>query len=61
MEMALTLEDVIMRRTAIGQFGKPESGVLEAVANQMAAQLGWSADKKVQEIASLDPLYRTAS
>jgi glycerol-3-phosphate dehydrogenase len=60
-EMALTLEDVVMRRTAIGQFGKPQTGVLEKVASQMAAQLGWNQDRKAREIASLDPLYRTAA
>jgi len=59
-EMALTLEDVVMRRTAIGQFGPPEADVLERVAGQMAAQLGWSPEKKTQQIASLVPIYRTA-
>jgi len=49
-----------MRRTALGQFGKPDARLLETVAGQMAAQLGWSAEKTAQEIASLDPLYRTA-
>jgi glycerol-3-phosphate dehydrogenase len=60
-EMALTLEDMVMRRTGIGQFGRPDTSVLEKVAAQMAAQLGWSEDKKAREIASLDPLYRTAA
>jgi len=60
-EMALTLEDVVMRRTAIGQFGKPHPDVVESIAAQMAAELGWNEDKKMREIASLDPLYRTAS
>jgi len=59
-EMALRLEDVVMRRTAIGQFGPPGADVLERVAGQMAAQLGWSPEKKAREIASLAPLYRTA-
>ncbi len=60
-EMALTLEDMVMRRTAIGQFGKPAAAVLEKVAAAMAAQLGWNEDKKEAEIASLDRLYRTVS
>ncbi|HMH65576.1 MAG TPA: glycerol-3-phosphate dehydrogenase C-terminal domain-containing protein, partial [Rhizomicrobium sp.] len=58
-EMAMTLEDMVMRRTAIGQFGKPDAAVLEKVATMMAAQLGWSEEKKAQEIAGLDPLFRT--
>jgi glycerol-3-phosphate dehydrogenase len=59
-EMTLSLEDMVMRRTAIGQFGRPAPGVLESVASRMAAQLGWSEEKKDQEIAGLGPLYRTA-
>jgi glycerol-3-phosphate dehydrogenase len=60
-EMALTLEDVVMRRTGLGQFGKPAPEVLEKVANQMAAHLGWDQTKKAAEIASLDRLYRAAA
>jgi glycerol-3-phosphate dehydrogenase len=59
--MALTLEDMVMRRTALGQFGKPAPEILKRVAEQMAAQLGWDEARKAREIASLDPLYRTAS
>jgi len=59
-EMALTLEDVVMRRTGLGQFGRPSPQVLEKTAGQMAAHLGWSETKKAAEIASLDRLYRTA-
>lgn len=58
-EMALSLEDMVMRRTSLGQFGRPSAEVLERVAGQMAAQLGWSEERKTQEIASLDPIYRT--
>src|SRR5205085_7202399 len=54
-EMALTLEDVVMRRTSLGQFGKPQA--LAQVAVLMAAKLGWSAEKKSQEIAAAERLY----
>ena len=57
-EMALTLEDMVMRRTAIGQFGPPGAAALEKVAVQMAAHLGWSEEKKAGEIAGLEPLWR---
>jgi glycerol-3-phosphate dehydrogenase len=57
-EMALTLEDIVMRRTGLGQFGKPAPQVLEKVANQVAAHLGWNESKKAAEIASLDHLYQ---
>jgi glycerol-3-phosphate dehydrogenase len=60
-EMAITLEDMVMRRTAIGQFGRPQPQIVESVAEQMAAELGWSEEKKVREIASLDPIFRTVS
>jgi cytochrome c oxidase subunit 2 len=33
----------------------------DAIASQMAAQLGWTAEKTAKEIASLDPIYRTVS
>jgi glycerol-3-phosphate dehydrogenase len=59
-EMAVTLEDMVMRRTAIGQFGQPAAAVVEKVADQMAAHLGWSEEKKAAEIASLGRLYRLA-
>jgi glycerol-3-phosphate dehydrogenase len=60
-EMAITLEDMVMRRTAIGQFGRPSQDVLELVAEQMAAKLGWSEAKKAREIASIDYIYRAAA
>jgi len=59
-EMAVTLEDMVMRRTAIGQFGPPSKAVLGKVAAAMAAHLGWNGDKTQREIASLDRLYRVA-
>ncbi|MEY4965117.1 MAG: hypothetical protein RL274_700 [Pseudomonadota bacterium] len=60
-EMALTLEDVLMRRTALGQFGPPRANAVEKVATAMAAHLGWNEDKKNREIDSLAPIYRTAT
>jgi glycerol-3-phosphate dehydrogenase len=59
-EMALTLEDVVMRRTSLGQFGRPDPAALEKVADMMAAHLDWNTDRKASEIASLNRLYRTA-
>jgi len=59
-EMALTLEDMVMRRTSIGQFGTPHPAVVEKVAAQMAAHLGWNDDKRETEIASLERLYQVS-
>ena len=60
-EMAVTLEDVVMRRTSLGQFGRPAPQVLEQVSTIMAAALGWSEEKRRAEIAALDPLYTVAA
>jgi glycerol-3-phosphate dehydrogenase len=60
-EMALTLEDVVMRRTSLGQFGRPSPQALAQVAALMAAKLGWSDARRQQEIASLDPLFAVAA
>ncbi len=60
-EMTLTLEDMVMRRTALGQFGPPSPAAIEKVASLMAAHLGWNDDKKAREIDSLAPIYRTAA
>ncbi len=60
-EMALTLEDMVMRRTGLGQFGPPNAAAVEKVASLMAAHLGWNDEKKAREIDSLAPIYRTAA
>jgi len=60
-EMALTLEDMVMRRTGLGQFGPPNPAAVEKVAALMAAHLGWNDDKKMREIDSLAPIYRTGT
>jgi glycerol-3-phosphate dehydrogenase len=58
-EMALTLEDVVMRRTGIGQLGAPMRETLDAVSRLMAAELGWTEDRRAREIASISPWYHT--
>ena len=57
-EMALTLEDVVMRRTGIGQLGKPPAAAIAKTADMMAAELGWNAERQVQEIAQLDNNFK---
>lgn len=56
-EMALTLEDVVMRRTSLGQFGPPHN--LVKVADQMGAMLGWDESRRWREMESMGSLYRT--
>ena len=56
-EMALTLEDVVMRRTSLGQFGPPRN--LALVADKMGAMLGWNESRRWREMESVSALYRT--
>lgn len=56
-EMALTLEDVVMRRTCLGQFGPPRH--LAKIADTMGAALGWDESRRWREMDSLSPLYAT--
>ncbi|MBL6852513.1 MAG: glycerol-3-phosphate dehydrogenase/oxidase [Alphaproteobacteria bacterium] len=58
-EMALTLADVVMRRTCIGQVGRPSTDALDAASKIMAAELSWSEEKREAEIASLDRWFTT--
>jgi glycerol-3-phosphate dehydrogenase len=59
-EMALTLEDVVMRRTGIGQEGDPGSSALERAATLMAAECGWSEAHRRAEIDSVATIFRNS-
>ena len=50
LEMAIHLEDVIFRRTELGSAEIPSDGVLEAVAQVMKKDLGWSQEQAFNEI-----------
>jgi glycerol-3-phosphate dehydrogenase len=56
-EMALTLKDVVFRRTDLGTDGKPEERSLSICADIMASELGWSEEKKQNEINSVNRCY----
>ena len=49
-EMALTLVDVIQRRTEIGSAGLPSISTLQKCTEIMSGELGWSIEKQSQEI-----------
>jgi glycerol-3-phosphate dehydrogenase len=49
-EMALTLADVIRRRTELGATGLPSINVLQKCAELMGCELGWSVERQQQEI-----------
>lgn len=50
-EHALTLEDVIFRRTGLGTLGHPGLAAVENVADLMAEELDWSSAEKAQQIS----------
>lgn len=56
-EMAMTLEDLIFRRTGLGTIGRPESAVLEDCASRMAETLGWSEEERRRQIAMVKSRY----
>ncbi len=58
-EMALTLADVVMRRTCMGQVGTPPQEALAETARIMAGELGWSEERQAAEIAGLAPAFAT--
>ncbi|HWA29993.1 MAG TPA: glycerol-3-phosphate dehydrogenase/oxidase [Rhizomicrobium sp.] len=60
-EAALTLEDVVMRRTCIGQLGDPGAGKIARVADLMASELGWDDARKAKEIASVARNFQLAT
>ena len=56
-EMALTLSDVIIRRTGLGAAGKPADHVISDVASRMQNMLGWSDQRKASELEALTRFY----
>ncbi|NWH09434.1 MAG: glycerol-3-phosphate dehydrogenase/oxidase [Alphaproteobacteria bacterium] len=57
-EMALTLGDVIFRRTGLGTLGAPSARTLERVAEIMAAELNWPKARIPEEIAAVENRFR---
>lgn len=56
-EMALTLADVIQRRTELGSTGLPSIAVLQKCADIMGNELSWSLERQMQEIDSVIQKY----
>jgi glycerol-3-phosphate dehydrogenase len=56
-EMAATLEDAVIRRTPLGALGCPSASALEAAAAIVGAELGWSLDRRQQEVAAVRRFY----
>jgi glycerol-3-phosphate dehydrogenase len=57
-EMALTLADVVIRRTALGAAGHPGSEAVAAAAALAASELGWSEPRVRDEVAAVEAFYK---
>jgi glycerol-3-phosphate dehydrogenase len=60
-EMALHIEDVILRRTGLGTAGPPAEGDLETVAVEMASACGWDQDRARAERQAVGGRIRSAA
>jgi glycerol-3-phosphate dehydrogenase len=56
-EMALTLEDVMLRRTDLGSLEFPGNGALVECAQVMAGELGWDSRRMTDETEHVRQLY----
>lgn len=56
-EMACTLSDVILRRTALGSAGYPGEAAVASVVALMRKELGWSDARCAQEVTTLREFY----
>jgi glycerol-3-phosphate dehydrogenase len=57
-EMAMTLADVLIRRTELGAAGYPGDALVDAAASIATAELGWDADRRAREVAAVREFYR---
>jgi glycerol-3-phosphate dehydrogenase len=56
-EMALTLEDVLFRRTGLGTLGYPGDEAIARVTHIMARELGWGKDEIDEELQRAARLF----
>src|SRR5439155_26087617 len=57
-EMALTLGDAVIRRTPLGALGYPGDQAASCAADIVGGELGWSEERKREEIRALQAFYR---
>lgn len=63
-EMARTLEDVLLRRTGLGNLGPPDKEVIARVTSLMAEELGWSGleiEKQSRQYTSGSKVFPTCN
>jgi glycerol-3-phosphate dehydrogenase len=49
-EMAVTLADVVLRRTGLGTLGNPGELALGAAARIMGSSLGWNRAERMRQV-----------
>ena len=57
-EMALTLEDLVFRRTGLGTIGHPGDAALRLCAERMAGHLGWDETEIRRQLALVEGRYQ---
>lgn len=57
-EMAVRLADAVLRRTEAGSAGHPGLAALEAAAQVMGVDRGWTADQRAREVEHTEQVYR---
>ncbi|WP_291982268.1 glycerol-3-phosphate dehydrogenase/oxidase [Luteitalea sp.] len=60
-EMAVTLADALLRRTEAGTRGHPGAAAVDAAAQLMADELGWSEARRAKEVQALARVYEAAT
>ncbi|RLD49940.1 MAG: glycerol-3-phosphate dehydrogenase [Bacteroidetes bacterium] len=60
-ESAMTLKDILLRRTGIGTLGKPKEEILQKVIKIASEMLNWNEDRKQEEYNSIIELYTLPS
>jgi glycerol-3-phosphate dehydrogenase len=58
LEMASKLNDLVLRRTALGAAGRPPAQALTKAGNLMAAELGWDQARLQEETKEVEAVYQ---
>ena len=58
-EMAMTLDDIVCRRTELGPFENPGDDALRFAAAVAAQELNWSLERQASELARVKNVYAT--
>jgi glycerol-3-phosphate dehydrogenase len=59
-EMAVTLSDAVIRRTPLGALGYPGDAAVDRAAAIVGAELGWSDERRRDEVATVKRFYAIA-